>query len=393
MPPSSPARKPDRLDPGARLSRGGKAICCWAAAGVLVLFSLALSCEQPRPITIGFVGCLSGRLSDLGVAGRDGVILALEELNQAGGIEGHPIRLLVKDDCQDSRTAVKVDRELIEAGVRAIIGHMTSAMSMAAVPVMNQHRVLMISPTTSTNKLTGKDDFFFRVMPPNIAEVKHLARVARNRLKLTSVAVIYDLSNRAYTEGWYLNFKNAFEKEGGRISRALSFTSGRNLDFRQMVKRLLDSRPDGILMITGAADAALICQALGRLAPDLPIMSCGWAMTRRFIQNAGRAAEGVLFSHDLNPRCRRQSWLAFEKRFRKRFGYSPNFAAMFSYDAAQVLFYALAHARPGEDLRRVIVRKGTFKGVQADFTIDRYGDASRKRFLITVRNGRFVVAR
>ncbi len=372
---------------------GDQASWLWVVA-CLLLFSLsALGCSEPQPITIGFVGCLSGRLSDLGVAGRDGVILAVEELNQAGGIKGHPIRLLVKDDCQEPRTAVTVDRELIQAGVRAIIGHMTSAMSLAAVPVMNQHRVLMISPTTSTNKLTGKDDYFFRVMPPNISEVNHLARIAAKKLRLSSVAVIYDLSNRAYTEGWYLNFKKAFEEQGGRISRALSFTSGKNLDFKGMVESLLASRPHGMLMIASAADAALICQALRQAGSRLPLLSCGWAMTPRFLQNGGRAVEGVFFSHDIDPRCSQQPWLSFKQMFRKRFGYSPNFAAMFSYDAAQVLFYALAHAGDREDLRPVITQKGTFKGLQAEFTIDKYGDASRKRFLITVKNGRFVVVR
>ncbi len=63
----------------------------------------------------------------------------------------------------------------------------------------------MISPTTSTNKLTGLDDYFFRVMPPNRAETDHLAHHAYEKMDLRKIAGVYDLSNPAFTEGWYWN--------------------------------------------------------------------------------------------------------------------------------------------------------------------------------------------
>ena len=129
----------------------------------IVLICFFISCEMKEPVKIGYAGGLTGRVADLGIAGRDGVILAVEEINSAGGINGREVKLLVKDDKQDAETAVNVNEELIQQGVAAIIGHMTSSMSKAGVKAINDKKVFMLSPTTSTNELTGLDDYFFRL--------------------------------------------------------------------------------------------------------------------------------------------------------------------------------------------------------------------------------------
>lgn len=178
---------------------------------IMILMTALGGCENKKPIKVGFVGCLTGRLSDLGTAGRNGAILAVEQINEAGGINGRPVELIVKDDKQDPEVAVQVDQELIEEGVAAIIGHMTSAMSMVAVPLMNKEKMLMISPTTSTNKLTGIDDYFLRITPPSKIQTDHLAGHAFNVMELRKMAGVYDLSNRAFAEGAYNNFKSEFE--------------------------------------------------------------------------------------------------------------------------------------------------------------------------------------
>jgi len=155
----------------------------------------------------------------------DGLLKAVEEINSRGGVDGRPVELITKDDKQDPEEALRVDRELVDEGVVAIIGHMTSAMSMAVLPFINKEKILMISPTTSTNKLTGIDDFFIRIMEPHKSEIDHLARQAFKVMGLKKMAAIYDLSNRAYTEGYFHNFKQEFEGLGGKIIHAEHYLS------------------------------------------------------------------------------------------------------------------------------------------------------------------------
>ncbi len=128
-------------DPSAKSSFYGLAVFIFS-----ILISAGIGCEKKEnPIKVGFVGGLTGRLSDLGTAGRNGVILAVEEINSRGGINGRPVELITKDDKQDPELSLRVDRELVDEGVAAIIGHMTSVMSMAVLPFINEEKILMIS--------------------------------------------------------------------------------------------------------------------------------------------------------------------------------------------------------------------------------------------------------
>jgi len=286
-----------------------------------ILISAVIGCEKKEnPIKVGFVGGLTGRLSDLGTAGRNGVILAVEEINSIGGINGRPIELIIKDDKQDPKVALRVDRELIDKGVVAIIGHMTSAMSMAVLPFINKEKILLISPTTSTNKLTGIDDYLIRVIPPNKSETDHLARHAFKVMGLKKMAAIYDLSNRAYTEGFFSNFKQEFEGLGGKVIHVETFTSGKDVDFVKSADLLIKPESDGILMVAGALDTAMICQRIRKAGSKIPILSSGWALAVEFLNDGGPTVEGVVFSQLFDRESRNKTYLEFRKRFEERFG-------------------------------------------------------------------------
>ncbi len=225
-------------------------------AVILILFLIVtgfMGCDQKKaPIKVGFVGPLSGRLSVLGVAGRNGAILAVEEANGTGGVNGHPVELIVRNDEQDEKKALKSDKELLNENVAAIIGHMTSTMSLAALPLCNRMKIPMISPTTSTPRLSGLDDYFFRVIPANTSETDHLAGYARKGMGLLKMIAIIDLSNSVYTEEFYKTFKFEFERLGGHMLPPVTFTSGPGIVFGRFVKKILSSGAEGLLLLTGS---------------------------------------------------------------------------------------------------------------------------------------------
>lgn len=356
---------------------------------IIILMAGLTGCDRRKPIKVGFVGCLTGRLSDLGISGRDGAMLAVEEINKAGGIKGRPVELIVKNDKQDQEVAIKVDRELIKEGVAAIIGHMTSAMSMAAQPLINREKILMLGPTTSTNKLTGIDDYFLRVIPPNKAETDHLAHHAFHRMGIRKMAAVYDLSNRVYTEGFTRNFKSEFEKLGGEIIHKETFTSGSEVNFVDLAHSLFKPGLDGLLTVAGALDTAMICQHMQMIGSKLPVISCGWAKTNDLLQHGGPAVEGIIFSQLFDKESQDEVYVGFKRKFKARFGSDPDFAAAHGYEAAHVLFDALSKNADPKNLKHTILEQKVFQGVQGNFKIDKYGDPKRKRYLITVKEGKF----
>jgi branched-chain amino acid transport system substrate-binding protein len=342
-----------------------------------------------KPIRIGFVGGLSGSMSDLGVAGRDGALLAVEEINQRGGINGRPLELLVRDDRNDAVEAVRVDRELVSAGVVAIVGHMTSAMSLAGVPVANEAKVLMLSPTTSSNELTGVDDWFVRLYPPSQAMAGELARHARNALKVRRMVVIYDTDNRGHAESWLRAFRQEFAAQGGEIVAVKSFSSRSAKDFTSLVERSLAPAPDSLFVIADALDTAMLCQQLAKRRSILPIIVTEWSTTDQLLQG-GRAVERVSFVQNFDRQLTSPAYLSFRDAYSRRFNLEPNFAALFSYESVMLLAQALATADTPAEIRQTILAIGSFQGLQGKITLDRFGEARRTPFVTTIRQGRFV---
>jgi branched-chain amino acid transport system substrate-binding protein len=363
-----------------------------------VIFGLTVSilllggcADEKSSIKVGFVGSLTGRTSDLGISARDGVILAVEELNAAGGIHGCPIQLLTRDDQQDPETALKVDQDLIDQGVVAIIGHLTSQMSVVAVPLINASRILMLSPTTSTSRLSGQNDYFVRVIVSAAEAVRNLAQYARHHLGLERIVVVYDLSNRAFTEEYFSVFKSVYQGREGAQVLPLTFDGNGAKRFSDLADRILAMRPGGIVIAASALDTAFLCQHIRRIASTIPLLASGWAYTADFIQHGGPSVEGVIFPQWYNKQSDAEAFVAFAGRFEKRFGTFPNFASTFSFEAANVLFAGLKTTTDPQALKTAIVTQGRFPGLQGDIRIDRFGDADRKFFLFVVKDGQFQV--
>jgi branched-chain amino acid transport system substrate-binding protein len=297
--------------------------------------------------------------------------------------------LIAKDDRQDEQTALRVDGELIAEGVAAIVGHMTSAMSVAAVPLMNEKNMVMLSPTSTTSALTGKDDYFLRMQPATKAQTESLALHASQKAGFKRIAVIYDLANRSYTEDYFQVFSRSFVSHGGTIAAAETFTSGGNPSFSRIVSRMAGARPDAVLLIANAADGADICQQIRKTGSRVAILAAGWGMTGEFLQKGGKAAEGVVFDNFIDRDSRHPRYLRFLEAYRNRFGTDADFGAMMSYEAIRLIADALAVNEEPTQLKKTILGIDKVYGLFGDLKIDRFGEAKRESCVITVKNGRF----
>lgn len=356
---------------------------------ILVLL-LATACEQkPEPIKVGFAAGLTGSHSNMATYGRNGVILAVEEINQAGGIGGRPVELITRDNHQNTVDAARVQQELIDEGVVAILGHMTSTMSSAALPVSNANKVLMLSPTSSTNSLTGIDDYFFRVMSSSRDAITRLSKYLYSGKGLRRVVVLYDKGNEVFSDEWLQGIRAYYRKQGQGIVIPIPFLSSNSLSFAALAEEIVAQKPDGVVLVAAANDAARVCQQLQKKGSKVAVFATMWSMTEEFLRNGGSAVEGVIFCHWFFANYPSLESQEFRDQFKKRFGHVANFASYFSYEAAQVLFTALKKNPNPEMLRETIVGIKTFQGTQGTIVIDAFGDAERKIFLLTVKDGHF----
>lgn len=347
------------------------------------------ACSNSDPYVLGFIGGLSGRVADLGIAGRNGALMAVEERNLAGGIGGRQVRLEIRDDKQDEKSALAGVTDLLDKNVAVIIGHMTSSMTVKTLPLVNEKQVLMLSPTTTTQQLTGIDDYFIRVISDTAVYGQRNALHRYKSQGLRRITAVYDTRNAAYTESWLNSFRDAFAEQGGQLIKVIPFRSGEDVHFSQLAEQALAEDPDGIQLIVNAMDAALLIQQIRKVAPELPLATSEWAATEKLIALGGDAVEGVVMAQFFNRDDQSPSYQDFKQAFTKRFSQQPGFAEIAGYDAATVAMTALTQQRDGESLKQAILRIGSFTGAQGTISIDRFGDAVRKTFITSVEGGAF----
>jgi len=357
---------------------------------LLALTMLLGGCGQSQPVKIGYVAGLTGRLADLGTGGRDGALLATEELNATGGVSGRRVELLVRDDKSDVKVAVDMDRELLDTGVVAIVGHVISSAGLAAAPLMNSRQVPMISPTVRTAQLTGIDDYFFSLITPIWPAIEQQARFAF-RSGIRRMTMVYDLNNRQYGEDWTGGFARSFSKLGGEITATLTVSSAKPMDYADISQKLLASGASGVLLVAGAVDTAMICQHLRKAGSGMLIFTSSWPVTAEFIKLAGSYANGVVMSSPFNDQDKTATFVDFQKKFATRFGYAPNYAAVHSYEAIRLIADSLATNPNPKQLKQTILQKKTFAGLTGPFSFDGFGDTIRGNYLLSVRGGRFEV--
>ncbi len=362
-------------------------------SALIILPGLFSNCTDSKdPIKIGFVGGLTGPLSDLGIAGRDGVMLAVEQINKQGGINGRTVTLITKDDQQNPDVALKVDKELINEGVAAIIGHMTSSMTITVLPLINQEKTVLLSPTSSAEKLSGKDDFFLRVESSSKLQAQNQAVYAFQNAGLRKMAAVYDISNKAYTEEWVNNNRAEFEKLGGKIIFTTSFDSKEAPSYPKIAKSILDAEPQGVVVVASALTSAMIVQHLRQQKSEIPVFGVSWAYTNEFLQSGGAMVEGTVFNEQFFPGSQNQGFVEFKNKFNERFSKTPNFASTRGYEAATILFKGLKKTKGSvKGLKQAILGIKKFQGLQGNIWMDEFGDTRYDDFFIKVKDGKFIL--
>lgn len=361
----------------------------WSRLGAILLGLMIVlgGCSKSEPIQLGFVGGTSGRVADLGIAGRNGALLAVELRNQAGGVAGRKVELIMRDDEQNPEVAERVTRELIDRGVAAIVGPMTSVVAVRMVPIANEAGMLLMSPTVATDDLSYQDDYFFRV---SASTREYATKMAIYQRHLRRVAAAYDLGNQSYTVSWLHEFRDTLAKNGGVIIQALGFKSAGDTLFLPIARDLLATQPDGVLIVANSVDAALLCQQIRKLNAHVPIVVAEWGATEQLIELGGKAVEGVIMTQFFDRNSIVPRYRAFRQRYRDRFDQEPGFAGTAGFDAANVVMDALAQRRSGQSLKEVVQVVRRFEGVQHLVYFDEYGDTKRETFISVVRGGRFM---
>lgn len=351
------------------------------------LWLLLASCAR-EPIRVGMVAGLSGSQAELGIAIRDGAILATEELNAAGGIRGRRLELVIKDDRNEEAELAEALAALRAQGVKVVIGPATSAMAIKALELAPDF--LFVSPTASAERLAGKDDGLVRLMASNARAAAALGRKVRARNLARSVAAAWDRGNESYAKDYLAAFAEAWTEAGGEPPLEEAFSGkGGEPELERVARILASSGREAVLLVAGGADAATLIRLLERSGYRGLVMVSGWSVTSDIAAFGSRALEGVIFSQQYHPDSKAPEILAFREAFSKRFGARAGFGAIFSYEATRCLADALAETRSEspERLKAAILSAGPRPGLEGPVVFDATGDPDREAFVFRFSGG------
>jgi branched-chain amino acid transport system substrate-binding protein len=345
-----------------------------------------VGCEK-KSKKVAFVGALTGRTGDIGTAARDGAILAIEEQNRQGGIDGQSIELLIGDDKNDPKEAVRVDESVIAQGVLGIVGHVTSVACVGGVEAANRAHVPLLSPTVSTNELTGKRDYFFRIYPASAQTASLLAQYVVEVRRFKRVAIVLDMGNRAHSESAALAFTARLRELGGDVVQTEPFVSSPTMRFSAIADAIIENRTDVLYVLANGMDTAMLAQQLMKQNKRVPMVASDWSMSNEVIQYGGRAVEGLTALHTLQFHSKAPRHRAFSDAYIRRFGREPMFAAAHAYDAMRLLLHATSGSVTPEQVARKLRSQQPFDTLQDRIAFDEFGDVTRKHWLVRVVNG------
>ncbi len=364
----------------------------------LLSWGLAAAGCKPNPgadagdtVKIGEFASLTGKEAAFGQSSHKGTILAIEEINAAGGVLGKKIQHIFEDNQSKPGESATVVRKLISRDkVVALLGEVASGRSLEAAPICQQNKIPMISPSSTNPKVTEMGDYIFRVCFIDPFQGLVMATFAKNTLKVRKVALLTDVS-APYSVGLAKYFKERFAADGGTIVLEQKFSSG-DKDFKAQLTAIKAASPEGIFAPCYYTEAGLICVQARQLGITAPIFGGdGWEAPE-LIQIGGAAMEGTFYSTHYSPEDRSPTVQEFVKKFKARFnGEVPDAMAALGYDSGMVLVDAIKRAGTtgGPKVRDALATTKDFAGVTGKTTIDAQRNATKSAVIIAVKNGQF----
>jgi branched-chain amino acid transport system substrate-binding protein len=348
----------------------------------LLAFGLAALAASPLHakdivVKIGHAGPLTGPIAHIGKDGENGARLAIEDANAKGTVIGGDkvkFELMGEDDQADPRQATLVAQRLVDAGVKGVVGHVTSGASIPASRVYDNAGIPVITPSSTNPKLTQQGyKVTFRVIANDIQQGSALAAFAAAKLGAKRIAIIDDRT--AYGQGLADVFDAAAKKQGATIV-AREFTTDKATDFMAILTKVKGASPDAVFYGGMDAQSGPMLRQMKQLGIGAKFLGGDGSCTGDMLKLAGDAmSSGVYCSQAGLPMDRMPGGSNFNTRYKARFNTDVQLYAPYSYDAATALIEAMRKANSIDPAKYLAALQSlTFKGVTGTIAFDAKGD-------------------
>ncbi len=357
------------------------------AAVAVGLFS-ATPHGRAQDILVGEYASLTGSEATFGVNSDNGVQLAAEEINKAGGVLGRKIKLVVEDDqSKPGQPSTAVNKLIQSDKVMAVLGEIASSRSLEAAPICQTAKIPMISPGSTNPTVTQTGDYIFRVCFIDPFQGTVMAKFALDTLHAKKVAILSDVTSD-YSKGLAQYFTEYVKGHGGEIVIERSYSGGgKDKDFRAQLTAIKAAQPDAIFVPGYYTEAGLIAKQARILGIKVPLLGGdGWD-SPKLSEIGGSALDGCYFSTHFSPADQNPKVQTFVKAYQAKFNALPDGMAPLGYDAMMILADAIKRAgsTDGDKVRDALAAVKDYDAVTGKITIDANRNATKSAVVLEVK--------
>ena len=311
-----------------------KKLLSLAAAVISAAVLAGCSKSGDSAIKIGGVAPLSGGVAVYGVECKNGIDLAIEEINAAGGVNGQKLQFICEDDEGDPAKSVNAYKKLVTSDeVSIIIGSLTSGCTIAITQQAQANGVLQIAPAATAVAVTDAGNYIFRTCYTDPFQGRVGGKFAAVNLGAKTAAVLYDIGND-YSVGLRDNFIEEFTKRGGAVVANESYITN-DKDFNAQLTKIKSTNPEVVYLPDYYGTVALIAKQLRAQGISCPIVGAdGWD---GLTENAGDEVLGGYYSNHYAEDSTDEKVQKFVGAFKAKFGKAPNAFAALGYDSVYML--------------------------------------------------------
>jgi branched-chain amino acid transport system substrate-binding protein len=355
-------------------------ILCWSAVSALA------ASDQ---IAIGVILPLTGEAAHWGIPPRNGAELAADQINRAGGIDGRNLALMIEDDqCNPAQGVSAFNSIVTVANPAAVLGAVCSGVTLAIAPLAESRKIVLISPASTSPKLTGAGQFIFRVVPSGSLRGRVFAEYIYHDRGLRNVAVLY--INNEGGIGGSTSFKARFTQLSGAVAIEETYPPG-TTDLRAQLARIKGAGADGVLIGSYPPDTAAILRQAKELNLQQPLFFTTEAVENpEVLREANDAANGAIYILAAPPAGKAPE--SFTQAYEAKFGKPPELFAAEGYDIVRLIATAIA-ASSGASLSGFAIRDylrqlRDYPGASGAITFNEGGDVIKPYAIKTIEAGR-----
>ncbi len=361
---------------------------------LLLCLGAIIGCTKANEIKIGVSAPLTGDIAALGQSTKNAALMAQDAINAKGGLKVDgvlkKVHFIIEDDENKPESTATVFQKLINQDkVVAIIGSQSSKCSNAGAPIAERAKVPQISPWSTNPNVTKDRHYVFRACFIDPFQGKVVASFAKEKLQANTAAVLYDIASD-YNKGIAEVFKSEFTAAGGSVVNFETYNT-KDTDFSAQLTNIKAQNPDVLFLPNYYNEVPLQIQQARKLGITAKIMGSDSWDNPELIELGGEVMNGTYFTNHYSPDNHSKVAQAFIAEYQQKFGKLPDAAAALTYDAANVLFDAIARSgkADSQSIRDTLANTEDFEGVTGVITYNGTGDPVKGAVVVRVADKKF----